>query len=76
MKCPYCGKEIQAGYIPNGGQPVQWIPDGKKPSIFSFSVAEEGISLVNQYKPVKTNGYKADAHYCSNCKVVIAPTKG
>ena len=54
MKCPYCQEEMQLGYIPNGGQPVQWIPNGE---------------------PLKANGYKAEAHYCSNCKVIIAPTK-
>ena len=51
MKCPYCGMEMQAGYIPNGSQPVQWIPDGEKPSLFSFSIAGKGVSLINQYKP-------------------------
>lgn len=75
MKCPYCQKEMQFGYIPNGQQPVQWIPDKGKPSLLSFSVAEQGVSLINQFKPLKVNGYKAEAHYCSNCKIVIAPTK-
>ena len=46
MKCPYCGMEMQAGYIPNGSQPVQWIPDGEKPSLFSFSIAGQ-LSWVN-----------------------------
>ena len=36
IKCPYCQKEMQTGYIPNGGQPVQWIPYGEKPSVLSF----------------------------------------
>ena len=75
MKCPYCQKEMQRGYIPNGSQPVQWIPDDERPSFFSFSVAEQGVPLVNQFKPLKANGYKAEAHYCPDCKVVIAPTK-
>ncbi|WP_235858754.1 PF20097 family protein [Traorella massiliensis] len=29
MKCPYCGKEMQHGYIPTDTTPAQWIPDGK-----------------------------------------------
>lgn len=69
MRCPYCQKEMQRGYIPNGSQPVQWIPDGERPSVLSFSVTEQGVSLVNQFKPLKANGYKAEAHYCSDCKV-------
>ncbi|MCI6636023.1 MAG: MarR family transcriptional regulator, partial [Clostridiales bacterium] len=28
---------MQLGYIPNGGQPVQWIPNGERPSVLSFS---------------------------------------
>ncbi|WP_087065108.1 PF20097 family protein [Intestinibacillus massiliensis] len=75
MKCPYCQEEMLLGYIPNGGQPVQWIPEGGKPSLFSFSVAEKGIPLMNRFKPLKVNGYQAQAHYCPKCKVVIAPTK-
>ena len=75
MKCPYCQEEMQRGYIPNGGQPVQWIPNGERPSVLSFSIAEQGVPLINQFKPLKANGYKAEAHYCSNCKVIIAPTK-
>ena len=75
MKCPYCQEEMQLGYIPNGGQPVQWIPNGERPSVLSFSIAEQGVPLINQFKPLKTNGYKAEANYCSNCKVIIAPTK-
>ena len=36
MKCPYCQKEMQLGQISNWLQPIQWIPDGQKPSLFSF----------------------------------------
>lgn len=75
MRCPYCQKEMQRGFIPNGSQPVQWIPDGERPSAFSFSIAEHGVPLNNRFKLLKANGYKAEAHYCSDCKVIIAPTK-
>ena len=75
MKCPYCGTEMQAGYIPNGSQPVQWIPEGERPSLISFSVAEQGVPLINQFKLFKANGYKAAAHYCAKCRIIIAPTK-
>lgn len=75
MKCPYCQKEMQFGYLQNGSQPVQWLPDGEKPSMFSFSKAENGVELVNKFAPLKANGYKAEANYCPACKVVIAQTK-
>ena len=74
MRCPYCQEEMQSGYIPNGEQPVQWIPNGEKPSRISFSIAEKGIVLINQFKPLQANGYKAEAYYCAKCKIVIAPT--
>ncbi len=75
MKCPYCQKEMRKGYIPNWAQPVQWIPEGDKPSIFSFSAAQRAILLINQFRPLKAYGYKAKAYYCSKCKIIIAPTK-
>ena len=73
MNCPYCQNEMQLGYIPGWTLPGQWLPDGKRPSIFAFSVAEAGIPLMNEYK--FTHGYKAEAYYCSKCKVVIAHTQ-
>lgn len=75
MKCPYCQEEMKWGYIPNWMQPVQWIPDGERPSLLSFSIAQRGIALINQFKPLKAYGYRAEAHYCPKCKIVIAPTK-
>ena len=75
MKCPYCQKEMRSGYIPNGGQPVQWIPDGERPSMLAFSTAEKGIPLLGGFKPLKANGYMAQAHYCADCKIGIAATQ-
>lgn len=75
MKCPYCGMEMQAGYIPGGCQPVQWLPEGNRPPLFHFAVAEHGVALANQFEPLKANGYRAQAHYCSNCRIVLAPIK-
>lgn len=71
MNCPCCNKEMQTGYIHNGNQPIQWIPEGKKPSAFRFSVTEDGVKLKNKSG---MSGYKATAYYCSNCSIVIAPT--
>lgn len=76
MKCPYCNSEMLSGYIPNGNQPVQWLPDREKPSLFSFTIAGKGVALVNEFAPLKANGYKATAFYCAECKIVIAPTEG
>ena len=76
MKCPYCGGEMQVGYIPNGSQPVQWIPEGEKPAFWAYSKAEHGVSLINRFSWLKAYGsYCAEAHYCSECRIVLAPTK-
>ena len=79
MKCPYCQKEMQLGYIPNGGQPVQWIPNGERASFLSFYIAEQGVPLINQFKPLKANGYSMErttgelivSLWDSNCRVRI-----
>ena len=75
MECPYCKKRMSLGYIPNVKQPVQWIPEGKKASVFSFCIAEYGIPLVNTFSILKANGYRAKAYFCVDCGVVIAPTE-
>lgn len=72
MKCPYCGKEMSVGYIHNGSQPVQWMPDGKKTSLFRFSTADGGKKLSNK---LSLGGYNAEAFYCDACHVVIAKTE-
>lgn len=74
MNCPYCQNEMQLGNIPNWSQPVQWLPDGKRPSMFAFSVAANGVLLMNQYRILK-EGYQAKAYYCQKCKIVIAHTQ-
>ncbi len=73
VECPYCGKEMASGFIPNGQQPVQWIPDGEKPSFFSFSKAEKAVTLNNKFSILKANGYKAEAYFCIHCKIIISP---
>ena len=75
MNCPYCQNEMPFGYIPSWSQPVQWLPDGKRPSMFAFTLAKSGIPLINQYNLLKAHGYKAKAYYCQKCKIVLAHTQ-
>ena len=72
MKCPYCSKEMAEGCLHNGKQPVQWMPQGKKPSMFAFSSADSGIELNNKFS---MSGYSAEAYYCDSCHIVIAKDK-
>ena len=45
MKCPRCEREMRKGYFRNADQPVQWIPEGSKPSIWKTGVAEGAVVL-------------------------------
>ena len=33
MKCPACQREMQKGYFIDRECPIQWIPEGSKPSL-------------------------------------------
>lgn len=63
-----------SGYIHNRSNPVQWTPDGKRPARILFTTSKNNITLINRYKVSGIDGYKAEAHYCPECEVVIAPT--
>ena len=66
MKCPYCEKEMELGYIqsPNG---VVWTP--KKHLIESFAVLDgNGISLANG---AAINAGTVYAYKCSKCQKVV-----
>lgn len=71
MKCPYCGKAMEVGYIHNGRNPVQWIPAGKKPPLLAFS--SDYVECKNEFSMA---GYRAEAFYCSTCRILLAKTEG
>ena len=73
MKCPYCDRLMRSGYLQNHGQPVQWIPEGSKPSVWRGGIAKTGVPLSDESGWFK--GYTAEAHFCDFCKIVIAPVK-
>lgn len=72
MKCPHCEREMKKGYFRHVDQPVQWIPEGSKPSIWKTGVAEGAVVIG---KESFWKGYRADAFYCPACKIVIVPVK-
>jgi len=75
MKCPCCNRELFEGYIYNSSNPVQWIPNGKKPPRIVFRETEAGVSLKNKFDLFKIGTYHAEAYYCEACHLVIAPTE-
>ena len=76
MKCPYCGSDMPAGYLHNGRQPLQWIPQDKNPSPMAYDTTPDGRTLNNQFTWFKKGGgYNAKAWLCDRCGIVIAPTE-
>ena len=73
MKCPYCQQKMRPGYLQNSTQPVQWIPEGSKPSMWKGQPAKYGVPFGGGNCIWK--GYTAEAHYCAACGVVIAKVK-
>jgi len=75
MKCPYCQRELSIGYLYNNDKPVQWIPDGNKPSFWRFAADTSGVTLKNSHFPFHRASYRTEAYYCPACRIVIAPTE-
>lgn len=75
MTCPYCGKDMSEGYIFNGNQPNQWLPNGAMPARLIFTSSKKGIDLKNRLSVFREGGYCAEAYHCDQCHVVIAPTR-
>jgi len=72
MKCPACQREMRKGYFIDREAPIQWIPEGSKPSIWKTGIAEGAVTLGSGSY---WKNYRATAYYCPTCKVVIAPVK-
>ena len=70
MMCPGCKRSMEAGYLQNPDQPVQWIPRSTRPSCFRGGVAEGAVELGDGGF---FRGYRAEAWYCRSCGVVIVP---
>lgn len=70
MECPYCKKEMSAGYIPASKMALMWIPDNEKvpPTIYNKTNVGVNLTKVPFWKMQKAKSY-----YCSNCKIVITP---
>ena len=68
MKCPYCGKEMQSGFVPTDETPAQWIPDGKKQSLLKTKYSNDCKKIV--YEDTFF-GIHAKADYCETCGIIL-----
>lgn len=76
MKCPYCGKKMEMGYI-KSNELIQWVPadDKSMRPILRSSKAKNGIALNNIEEGMFYTTYKAETYYCGNCNIVVANTE-
>ena len=71
MVCPYCGKEMQAGFI-QCRDGVTWTP--KKQPVASLSFLGKGaVSLENG---AADNSHAVYAYNCPECKKVVIEYTG
>lgn len=68
MKCPYCEKEMQSGYVPTDNTPAQWIPDGKRQSLLKTAYAKDCRKIASENSMF---GIRAKAYYCDVCGVFL-----
>ena len=72
MKCPYCNEEMKKGTLPNECHPY-WLPEEKTAPPIRMVIPKAAVKLVLDESSVVWQ--KAVAHYCPNCKIVIARTE-
>ena len=65
MTCPYCGKEMEHGYV-KGSQRLFWSKEKE------FGIGDEKIRLSQQsFWNGFFNGFSAESYYCPDCKKLI-----
>ena len=73
MKCPFCDKELEEGFIHNPSQKLAFYEESLKPQVFTFCLPEGEKELVETHSIF--NGYRASALYCDNCNIVISKVR-
>ncbi|MCR4926911.1 MAG: PF20097 family protein [Lachnospiraceae bacterium] len=71
MNCPYCGRIMKKGTLPNETHPY-WVAEGESASKVRGMVPRNGVKLALEEKTLFYK--KALAYYCDACKKVIAST--
>lgn len=70
MNCPYCGKELIAGFIYGGSYGVnhslRWLPEAKEPTLEVLELEAEMLSTNRFFSQPRVKSYK-----CVSCKKMI-----
>ena len=69
MKCPYCSKEMEKGFIRNARDSVRWYPEETDTS--GFWPENEGSVMLAKLSWV--TGAETESWYCPDCRMVITP---
>ena len=74
MKCPYCGKDMEDGYIYNFDRTIGviWYPKGKLPGHFitAKSIKKKGGMALSSYS-LRRGGSKLSSSICKSCNIGI-----
>ena len=74
ITCPYCGKEMEKGEIPNEVNPF-WIPEGKLLPPVDNIIPAGAVKLKITNKECVFGYKRARADYCPDCKIIITYTE-
>jgi hypothetical protein len=71
MKCPYCEKEMERGYLKGDGRSkVRWHKEGERRTI------ADALGRVGEPEAIKYTffDFKLFGEYCKSCKKLIIDT--
>lgn len=66
MKCPYCEKEMEEGYILSARDPLYWYPKDEE-----ITFGRETENCVKLAKYPSWNRRKTVAYKCGSCSKII-----
>ncbi len=69
-RCPLCGRELEAGGLAAGGQPIKWTT--KRRSLTGAALGPGEVGLQEGIEPLSRN--TVPALMCRGCRLVIADT--
>lgn len=69
MTCPYCGKEMRAGYV-QGARGV-FFSERERTVFFNPHRRERDVVIASA-----RDGCSAPAQYCDGCRLLLAKTEG
>ena len=73
-KCPYCGKEMDLGYINQDRFALKWVPEEKYKGPLLTSFFTKGIVLTGYKVADNLESLSVEALYCKECQKIIINT--